>query len=104
MAPGLPWYLLACEGCTLGYVPDCSELSAAVVARCRGCDVMILDGLRHRPHATHLTVTQSVAWLQAIGAKRSFLVHMGHDLDHAATEAALPPGIKLSYDGLEVAW
>jgi hypothetical protein len=27
---------------------------------------------------------------------------MGHELGHAATSAALPPGVELAYDGLEV--
>jgi phosphoribosyl 1,2-cyclic phosphate phosphodiesterase len=27
---------------------------------------------------------------------------MSHDLDHAATEAALPPNIRLAYDGLKI--
>jgi phosphoribosyl 1,2-cyclic phosphate phosphodiesterase len=27
---------------------------------------------------------------------------MSHDLDHAATEAALSPHIRLAYDGLQI--
>jgi phosphoribosyl 1,2-cyclic phosphate phosphodiesterase len=27
---------------------------------------------------------------------------MSHDLDHAATDAALPPHIRLAYDGLQL--
>jgi phosphoribosyl 1,2-cyclic phosphate phosphodiesterase len=27
---------------------------------------------------------------------------MGHDLDHDATEAMLPPHIRLAYDGLKI--
>ena len=34
--------------------------------------------------------------------KRAFLTHMCHDLGHAATEAELPPHIRLAYDGLEL--
>ena len=65
---------------------------------------MILDALRHRPHPTHLTVADSVAALQRLGAPRSFLTHMGHDLDHAETQATLPAGIALSHDGLVLEW
>lgn len=86
----------------LGYVPDCAGMDDGIVALLRGADVMILDALRHRPHRTHLTVEQSVGLLGKIGAGRSYLVHLAHDLDHAATEAALPKGIRLSYDGLEL--
>jgi len=32
---------------------------------------------------------------------RAFFTHMGHDLDHAATEATLRPH-RLAYDGLQL--
>jgi phosphoribosyl 1,2-cyclic phosphate phosphodiesterase len=86
----------------IGYVPDCAGMDDGIVAALRGADVMILDALRHRPHRTHLTVEESVGLLRKIRAERSYLVHLAHDLDHVATEAALPPNIRLSYDGLEL--
>ena len=67
-------------------------------------DVMILDALRIKPSPSHLTLDQSVAALQAIGAKQSFITHLSHDLDHAETEAGLPAGISVAYDGLEITW
>ena len=35
--------------------------------------------------------------------QRTLLTHMSHDLDHEATNAELPAGVELAYDGLEVA-
>ncbi len=61
-----------------------------------------LDALRHRPHKAHFTVEESVGILKRIGAKKSFLIHMCHDLDHAETERGLPEGIAMSYDGMVV--
>ena len=37
-----------------------------------------------------------------IGARRTLFTHMTHDLPHAATCNALPEGISLAYDGLEI--
>lgn len=95
-------YLFRAEGRTVGFVPDCHALPASTLDRLRGVDVMILDALRHRPHPTHLTVEQSVAVLGRIGARQSYLIHMCHDIDHEVVSQALPKGIALSYDGLEV--
>jgi phosphoribosyl 1,2-cyclic phosphate phosphodiesterase len=92
------------EGCTLGYAPDCYEMPEPSVRLFKGVDVMILDGLRHRPHATHLTVADSVALLQTIGARRSYITHMCHELDHETTQESLPPGIYVSCDGLTLEW
>lgn len=97
-------YRFEAAGRTLGYVPDCHEMPEATVARLQGLDVMVLDALRHRPHETHLTVADSLALLARIRAKRSYLVHMCHDLDHEETEKTLPPGVAPSYDGLMLEW
>jgi len=95
-------YLFEEHGSRLGYVPDCSEMPDETVEMVKGVDVMILDALRHRPHRTHLTVENSVGLLRRIGAKQSYIIHMCHELDHAETEASLPPGIGVSYDGMTV--
>ena len=88
----------------LGYFPDCSELPENTIKVLQGLDVMILDALRIKPSPSHLTLDQSVAALQAIGAKQSSITHLSHDLDHAETEAGLPAGISVAYDGLEITW
>lgn len=97
-------YRFEAEGRTLAFVPDCHGLSPAALDRLRGVDVMILDALRRRPHPTHFTLSESIAALRAIGAKRSYLVHLCHDLDHAATQRELPEGVHVSYDGLDIEW
>ena len=35
-----------------------------------------------------------------IEPRRAYLTHMTHDLGHAATNARLPAGVELAYDGL----
>lgn len=92
------------QGRSLGYVPDCSAMSQATIQRLNGLDIMILDALRDRPHRSHLTLNDSVALLQRIGAKRSFVTHLCHDLSHATVVRRLPEGIDVPWDGLTVAW
>jgi phosphoribosyl 1,2-cyclic phosphate phosphodiesterase len=38
--------------------------------------------------------------LSLLRPRRSYLIHMGHDLDHEETERSLPPWVRLSHDGL----
>jgi phosphoribosyl 1,2-cyclic phosphate phosphodiesterase len=96
-------WLLECGPSRIGYISDCKEIPETTMALLRGLDVMVLDALRYRPHPTHLCVSESVALLQRIAARRSFLTHICHDLDHAALCAGLPPGISASYDGMALA-
>lgn len=97
-------YRFEADGRTLGYFPDCHEMAAGMISRLQGLDVMVLDALRRRPHATHLTLAESVAILEKIGARRSFVIHMCHDLDHEQTEKELPDSMFVSYDGLTLEW
>ena len=95
-------YRIDCDGRSLGYVPDCAVLPEAAVAQLAGVDVMVLDALRDRPHATHLTVADSLDALARIGAERSYLIHMCHDLEHEALQSRLPKNVFVSYDGLRI--
>jgi phosphoribosyl 1,2-cyclic phosphate phosphodiesterase len=35
-----------------------------------------------------------------IGARETWLIHLAHEVDHQETEAILPEGVRLAYDGL----
>lgn len=89
-------------GRSLGYVPDCLSMTAGAVEAFVGVHVMVLDALRHRPHASHSHVESSLAMLARIGAERSYLTHMCHDIEHDTVEAGLPASVQLAYDGLVV--
>jgi phosphoribosyl 1,2-cyclic phosphate phosphodiesterase len=84
----------------MAYCPDCSRIPDESRALLRGLDVLILDALRHRPHPTHFTLEQAVEEARRIGAGRTFFTHIAHELPHAATNADLPSGMALAYDGL----
>ncbi len=97
-------YRIEAGGSSFGYFPDCIEVPPAVIARLQGVDVMILDAIRHKPHATHLTVEDSVKTLQQIGAAKSFIIHLCHDLDHQTTQDSLPEATFVCYDGQTLEW
>jgi len=82
------------------YLTDVSRIPEDSRARLRGLDVLVLNALRRRPHPAHFTVEEAVAEAQKLGARRTYLTHMSDDLEHAATEAALPAAVRLAYDGL----
>jgi phosphoribosyl 1,2-cyclic phosphate phosphodiesterase len=65
-----------------------------------GLDVLVLDALRERPHPTHFSLNEAIDVSGRIGARRTYFTHMCHDLPHEATNARLPAGVELAYDGL----
>lgn len=84
------------------YLTDCNGIPETSMARLGGLDVLVLDALRHRPHPTHFTVAEAIAVAARIGARRTYLTHICHDLPHEVTSAELPPGVALAYDGLRL--
>ena len=84
----------------MAYLTDCSRLDDAAWPLLGDLDVLVLDALRLRPHPTHLSLDEAVAVASRLAPGRTFFTHMCHDLAHAATNARLPAGMALAYDGL----
>jgi phosphoribosyl 1,2-cyclic phosphate phosphodiesterase len=89
------------SGRRFAYYTDCKSVPAEAAALARGVDALVLDGLRPDPHPTHLSIPEAVEVAREIGASRTALTHLTHITDHAATEAILPPAVRLGYDGLK---
>ena len=100
--PHGPWTVLGYRIGGFAYLTDCNRLTDDALARLRGVEAVVIDALRHRPHPTHFTVAEAVVASRRIGARRTWLTHMAHDLGHAATTADLPEGVTLAHDGLVV--
>jgi phosphoribosyl 1,2-cyclic phosphate phosphodiesterase len=86
----------------LAYCTDTNEIPAETWPLLEGLDTLVLDCLRESRHPTHFSLAEAVAVARRVGARRTLLTHMGHEIGHAAIAAVLPPGVELAYDGLEV--
>jgi phosphoribosyl 1,2-cyclic phosphate phosphodiesterase len=84
------------------YLTDHSEVPPETLEKLRSLDILFLDALRYIPHPTHSTVEQSLKIVEAVKPKRTLFTHICHDLPHEATNAALPPGVQLAYDGMKL--
>lgn len=81
------------------YLTDCNAIPGASLERLRGLDILILDGLRFRSHPSHFTISEAIEMARHIGARRTLLTHLCHEVSHARDSRELPPGIELAYDG-----
>ncbi len=84
------------------YYTDCKTVPSEAVELARGADAVVLDGLRPRPHPSHMSIDEAVAVAKEIDAPRTLLIHLTHLNDHAELAAALPAKIEPAYDGLRV--
>ena len=82
------------------YLTDCNRLDDAAWPLLEGLDTVVIDALRVRTHPTHFSLDEAVAVASRLRAGRTLFTHMCHDLSHEATNARLPQGMALAYDGL----
>lgn len=87
----------------VAYCTDVSEIPDESWSLLEGLDVLILDALRNRPHATHFSLEDALAVAQRVKPKRMLLTHTSHELDYERTNAALPAGVEMAFDGQRIA-
>lgn len=92
---------ITCRGSrALAYCLDVKTLPEPAFAALRGVDTLVLDMLREKQHPTHMNLTEALQAVSRIAPRRTFFGHMAHEVEHQTLEAALPPEIRLAYDGL----
>ena len=70
-----------------------------------GTELLVVNALRFiKPHHSHQLVDDAIAFARRVGAKRTLLIHMCHDvgLHEKVNLEMLPADIQLAYDGQEI--
>jgi phosphoribosyl 1,2-cyclic phosphate phosphodiesterase len=85
---------------TLAYATDCNEISAESREILKGTKTLVLDGLRHKPHPTHFTISEAISMAESLGVESVYLTHLSHDICYQEVSEQLPAGVSLCFDGL----
>lgn len=86
----------------LAYITDIKDYHPSIFSVLQGVKTLVISALRFTPSHLHFTVDEAVEFAKKVGAKKTWLTHIAHELDHERTNAYLPESIRLSYDGLEL--
>lgn len=85
------------------YLTDCNDIPEESLPLLEKLELLVLDGLRFKPHNTHFNIPQAIEMAQNIGARQTLLTHLSHEVDHPRHNPQLPEGIGLAYDGQKFA-
>lgn len=87
----------------LGYITDGKSLPPATIEALEGVEVLVLNALwRGNPHPTHFNVEEAVAAAETVGAKKTYLTHMTHEVGHQELLDVLDSAVEPAYDGLTI--
>jgi len=85
----------------VAYCTDVNRIPDQSWSLLEGVRVLVIDALRLKPHPGHFSVDEALEVIDRVKPERAYLTHMGHDLEHEATNRRLPSGVELAYDGLK---
>jgi phosphoribosyl 1,2-cyclic phosphate phosphodiesterase len=86
----------------LAYITDVSHIPEKAAGLLRDLDLFIVDAVRLKPHPNHFHLDKALEVVQHLRPKRAILTHLGHDYDHDVSNAKLPQGVELAYDGMRL--
>jgi len=86
----------------LAFCTDVSEIPDESWPLLEGLDTLVIGALREKPHSTHMSVSQALEVVSRVRPRQTYFTHTSHSLEYHATNAMLPAGVDLAYDGLKI--
>jgi phosphoribosyl 1,2-cyclic phosphate phosphodiesterase len=86
----------------VAYCTDTNSIPDASMSQLEGLDVLVLDALRHKPHPTHFSLDEAIDVARRLRPRRTVFTHVSCYLEHNATNATLPSGMELAFDGMQI--
>ena len=87
----------------MAYITDMLTISEESCELLSDLDLLIVNALRIKEHSTHQNLKQALNFVERICPKKTFFIHMSHEMGlHAEVESLLPADVCLAFDGLEI--
>ncbi len=83
------------------YITDANFIAPEELDKVLGSKALVLTALRHEPHPSHFTLSESIAIAQQTGVPNIYFTHVSHQLGlNDEVNQTLPENMVLAYDGL----
>jgi phosphoribosyl 1,2-cyclic phosphate phosphodiesterase len=83
------------------YLTDCSGIPDTSLELLENLDVLILDGLRYKPHPSHFNIEEALHVVSQLKPRRAILTHLTHEVPYSGG-SSLPKGVEFAYDGMVI--
>ena len=88
----------------LAYITDMKTIPDETFAYLQGVETLVVNALRfERPHHSHQLVDDAISFSKRVGAYKTYLVHVTHEIGfHDEANAKLPENVYFPYDGQSI--
>jgi phosphoribosyl 1,2-cyclic phosphate phosphodiesterase len=84
------------------YSVDLSGFPQHSLAAISGLDFWVLDALRPTPHPSHLSLSESLEWVERMAPRQVVLSDLHIDLDYRQLDAETPHHVTPAFDGMQI--
>ncbi|WP_349434395.1 MBL fold metallo-hydrolase [Pararhizobium sp. A13] len=84
------------------YCSDVSGFPQETIDKLSGLDALVIDTLQYKFHPSHLSVEQSLGWIERFAPKHAVLTHMHTPLDYETVMRETPDHVEPAYDGMRL--
>ena len=85
----------------VAYCSDVSDFPEESIGKLTGLDTLIIDTLQYTFHPSHLSLEQSLHWIERFQPKRAILTHMHTPLDYDTVMRDTPDHVVPAYDMMQ---
>ena len=88
----------------LAYITDMKTIHDEALPYLEGVETLVVNALRfERPHHSHQLVDDAIRFSRQLGAHKTYLVHVTHEIGlHDEANARLPENVYFPYDGQSI--
>lgn len=85
------------------YITDMNDISNTELEKIKGCEVLVINGLRKEKHLSHFNLQEALEIIKISNVKIAYITHISHLLGkHIDIEKELPKNVFLAFDGLKI--
>lgn len=87
----------------IAYITDAVKIDNEELKKLDNLEILVINTVRKEKHISHFSLWEALEIIEKVGAKKSFLTHLSHQIGlHSDLEKILPLGVFAAYDSLIV--
>lgn len=84
------------------YITDIKIFPNSIYEDLKGVKHLVLSTCQSKSSHVHFGIQEAIDFRDKLGAENTYLMHISHHLGHDEGNAALPDGMQMAYDGLQI--